>query len=72
MYKQTQSKRQTAEILGILRNTVKKLLQLREPPEYRRMVYHSKIDPYKEKMKGKHFEELKTYYTKLSSIQRPH
>ena len=42
VYKQTQSKRQTAEILGISRNTVKKLLQLREPPEYRRMVYHSR------------------------------
>ena len=50
VYKQTRSKRQTAEILGISRNTVKKLLKLREPPKYHRMIYHSKIDPYKEKI----------------------
>ena len=50
VYKQTQSKRATAEILGISRNTVKKLLEMKEPPTYHRTIYHSKIDPYKEQI----------------------
>ncbi len=47
VYKQTKSKRATAEIQGIARNTVKKLLALSEPPKYQRAVYESKIDKYK-------------------------
>ena len=50
VYKQTRSKRQTAKILGISRNTVRKLLELKEEPSYHRMIYHSKIDPYKDKI----------------------
>ena len=50
VYKQTQSKRKTAIILGISRNTVRKLLKLREPPLYHRTVYNSQIDPYKDKI----------------------
>jgi transposase len=48
VYKQTQSKRATASILGISRNTVKKLLSMKEEPVYHRTEYHSKIDCYKE------------------------
>lgn len=50
VYKQTKSKRATAEILGISRNTVKKLLGLTEPPKYQRTAYGSKIDKYKEQI----------------------
>ena len=42
VYKQTQSIRKTAKILGISRNTVKKLLALNEPPAYYRTIYKSK------------------------------
>ena len=50
VYKQTKSKRATARILGISRNTVKKLLEKKEAPEYHRNIYHSKIDSYKEQI----------------------
>ena len=50
VYKQTKSKRSTADILGISRNTVKKLLLLSEPPKYHRIEYGTKIDNYKEKI----------------------
>ena len=50
VYKQRKSKRATARILGISRNTVKKLLEKKEAPEYHRTIYHSKIDPYKEQI----------------------
>ena len=48
VYKQTHSKRKTAKILGISRNTVRKLLELKEEPTYRRTVYKSCLDDYKE------------------------
>lgn len=48
VYKQTHSKRGTAKILGISRNTVKKLLELKEEPTYSRTVYKSRLDEYKE------------------------
>lgn len=48
VYKQTKSKRATAKILNISRNTVKRLLVLKEPPVYRRTSYSSKLDEYKE------------------------
>ena len=48
VYKQTKSKRATAKILNISRNTVKRLLDMTEPPAYRRTEYSSKIDEYKE------------------------
>jgi len=48
VYKQTSSKRATAKILKISRNTVKGLLELKEPPKYKRTEYFSKIDDYKE------------------------
>ncbi len=50
VYKQTKSKRATASILGIARNTVKKLLELSEPPKYQRTVYGTKIDKFKEQI----------------------
>lgn len=50
VYKQTKSKRETARILGISRNTVKKLLAMKEPPEYHRVLYKSKLDEYKEEI----------------------
>lgn len=50
VYKQTKSKRATAKILGISRNTVKHLLEQKAPPVYNRTVYSSKIDPYKEQI----------------------
>ena len=48
VYKQTGSKRETAKILGISRNTVKKLLDMKEEPAYSRMVYRSCLDDFKE------------------------
>ena len=48
VYKQTRSKRKTAEILKISRNTVKKLLKLKEEPAYNRTLYSSCLDEYKE------------------------
>ena len=48
VYKQTNSKRETARILKISRNTVKKLLELKEEPTYKRTVYKSCLDEYKE------------------------
>ena len=48
VYKQTHSKRETARILKISRNTVKKLLDLKEEPVYNRAVYKSCLDEYKE------------------------
>lgn len=48
VYKQTGSKRGTAKILGISRNTVKQLLKMREPPTYHRTHYDSIIDDFKE------------------------
>lgn len=50
VYKQTKSKRATASILGISRNTVKRLLSMTEAPVYHRTKYSSKIDPYKEQI----------------------
>lgn len=48
VYKQTKSKRATAKILNISRNTVKRLLDMTEPPVYHRTSYSSKLDEYKE------------------------
>ena len=50
VYSQTKSKRKTAEILGISRNTVRSLLECSEEPVYKRSVYHSIIDDYKEQI----------------------
>ena len=50
VYKQTGSKRETARIFGISRNTVRKLLKLAEPPSYHRTDYKSCIDGYKEQI----------------------
>ena len=48
VYRQTKSKRATAKILHISRNTVKRLLDMTEPPIYHRTDYSSKLDKYKE------------------------
>ena len=48
VYKQTKSKRATAKILDISRNTVKRLLEMTEPPVYHRTSYPSKLYKYKE------------------------
>lgn len=50
VYKQTGSIRKTAKILGISRNTVKKLIPMAEPPSYGRTIYHSKLDSYQEQV----------------------
>ena len=50
VYKQTGSKRETARVLGISRNTMKKLLELKAEPKYKRQIYPSKLDPYKEQI----------------------
>ena len=50
VYKQTGSKRATADILGIARNTVRRLLEKTEPPVYNRTEYSSKIVPFKEQI----------------------
>lgn len=50
VYKTTKSKRATAKILGISRNTVKKLLKQTQAPIYQRTEYNSKLDPYKEQI----------------------
>ena len=50
VYKQTGSKRATAEILNMSRNTVRKLLEEKEEPKYNRTVYKSCIDEYKEQI----------------------
>lgn len=50
VYKQTGSKRRTAAILGISRNTVKKLLAMAEAPVYHRTTYPSKLSDYKEQI----------------------
>lgn len=50
IYKQTKSKRETARILGISRNTVKRLLSMKEEPEYKRSVYPSCLDKYHEQI----------------------
>ncbi len=48
VYQQTHSKRDTAKILGMSRNTVKRLLDMTEEPTYHRTNYQSKLDDYKE------------------------
>lgn len=50
VYSQTKSKRATALVLGISRNTVRRLLNMTEAPTYQRTEYHSKIDCYKEQI----------------------
>ncbi|MBR1909900.1 MAG: IS21 family transposase [Lachnospiraceae bacterium] len=50
VYRQTKSKRATAETLGIARNTVRSLLKMNHEPVYHRTVTHSKIDPYKDQI----------------------
>jgi len=50
VYKQTHSKRETARILGMARNTVRKLLEENHEPTYKRTVYNSMIDDYKEQI----------------------
>ena len=47
VYKQTRSKRATAKILGMSRNTVRSLLEEKETSVYKRLVYNSKIDDFK-------------------------
>lgn len=50
VYGQTKSKRKTAKILGMARNTVRRLLELDEAPKYKRSCYASKIDPFKDQI----------------------
>ena len=50
VYKQTHSIRETARILKISRNTVKKLLAMKEEPKYNRTIYKSCLDVYKEQI----------------------
>lgn len=50
VYKQTGSKRATAEVLGIARNTVKRLLEMDAEPIYCRSYYPSKVDRFKDQI----------------------
>ena len=50
VYRSTKSQRQTAKLLGISRNTVSKLLALKEPPTFHRSHYTTKIDEYKDQI----------------------
>lgn len=50
VYSKTKSKRQTAKILNMSRNTVRKLLEMKEAPAYNRLIYSSKIDDFKEQI----------------------
>ncbi len=50
VYKQTKSIRATARTLGISRNTVRKLLKEKEQPTYKRTIYKSKIDSFKDQI----------------------
>ena len=43
VYKQTRSKRATAKILGMSRNTVRSLLEEKEAPVYKRTVYRARL-----------------------------
>ena len=52
VYKQTRSKRATAKILGMSRNTVRSLLEEKETSVYKRPVYNSKIDDFKEQIRS--------------------
>ena len=47
VYKNTKSIRGTARILGMSRNTVRKLIKEKEQPTYKRTIYKSKIDSFK-------------------------
>ena len=50
VYKATKSKRATARLLGMSKNTVKSLLRLKEPPRYHRKTMPNVIDDYKEQI----------------------
>lgn len=50
VYKQTHSIRGTARLLKMSRNTVRKLIKEKEEPVYKRTLYNSKIDPFKEQI----------------------
>ena len=50
VYKQTKSKRETAKILKMSRNSVKKLLDMKEEPVYNRTIYRSCLDDFKEQI----------------------
>lgn len=47
-YKINKSIRATAKQLGMSRNTVRKLLKMKDEPTYNRKIYPSKVDDYKE------------------------
>lgn len=51
LYKEGIPKKAIARKLNISKNTVKKLLKLEEPPEYKREYYPSKIDSYKDQIR---------------------
>ena len=50
VYKQTGSKRETARILGMARNTVRDLLEKTEPPIYHRKPAETLIDPFRQQI----------------------
>ena len=50
VYKQTGSKRETAKLLGMARNTVKRLLEMTEEPKYHRRPGRSLIDPFRQQI----------------------
>jgi len=50
LYRRGVPKKKIAEQLGMSRNTVKRLLRLKEEPRYHRTYYPSKLDGYKEQI----------------------
>ncbi|MBP2029059.1 transposase [Acetoanaerobium pronyense] len=51
LYKEGMPKKAIARKLKISKNTVKKLLKLQEPPEYKRDYYPTKIDSFKDQIR---------------------
>ena len=57
LYKKGYKKKRIADELGMSRNTVKKLLRLKEAPKYTRRSYSRKLDPYHDQIYKWYFEQ---------------
>ena len=69
VYKQTRSKRATAKILGMSRNTVRSLLEEKEAPVYKRTVYKSKIDDFKEQIRSSNGDANRLFSMEHGSLE---
>ncbi|MFZ5647694.1 MAG: helix-turn-helix domain-containing protein [Bacillota bacterium] len=60
LYKRGYGKKTIALMLGVSRNTVRRVLASKEPPKYvRKKQKEKKLDPYKEKIQYMYFEQKK-------------